>query len=248
MRSVWPPDGPFRGGGRGARLLAPVTPLATSTLRDDFLAALLAGDATRARHLIESAVEDRVAITEVYLDVLTPAMREVGDLWERAELSVAYEHYATSIVQGILGALGPRMRVAPTSGRLAVVACTPGERHALGAQMVSDFLEGAGWEVLNLGASLPTADLVALVESEQPDAVGLSTSTADRLAGAEGALAALRDLADRPYVVVGGGAWDAIGGAEWSALGADACVGDPIELTQLLTERFPATVDEDALG
>jgi methanogenic corrinoid protein MtbC1 len=186
-----------------------------------------------------------VPVAEVYLGVLAPAMRDVGDRWERAELGVAYEHYATSITQGLLGALGPRMRVEPMSGRLAVVACTPGERHALGVQMVADFLEGAGWEVLNLGASLPVADLVDLVESEQPDAVGLSTATPGLLGGAEEALAALRGLDDPPYVVVGGGAWRRVEQAGWSTLGADARVDDPAELARMLIERFPATADDE---
>jgi methanogenic corrinoid protein MtbC1 len=218
--------------------------LATPTLRDDYLAALLAGDATHARHVVDAAVRTGVPIADVYLEVLAPAMQEVGERWSAGELSVAYEHYATAITQGVLGVLGPQMRVAPTSGRLAVVACTPGERHALGAQMVADFLEGNGWEVLHLGPSLPTADLVALVESEQPDAVVLSTSTVDRLAGAEAALTGLRETDDPPYVVVGGRAWQAASEDEPARLGADAHVGGPVELIRLLTERFPALDDE----
>lgn len=211
---------------------------ATTSLRDDYLAAVLAGDATRARHLIDAAVRDGVPVGDVYLEVLGPAMQDVGARWAAGELSIAYEHYASSVTQGIIGAIGPQMRVAPTTGRLAVVACTPGERHALGPQMVADFVEAAGWEVLNLGPSLPTADLVDLVESEQPDAVVLSTSTADRLAGAEAALAGLREVEDPPFVIVGGQAWTGVE-EEARRLGADACVSDPVELTRLLTERLP---------
>ena len=217
---------------------------ATSTLRDDYLAALLAGDAARARHLVDRAVGDGLPVSVAYLRILQPAMREIGTLWEAGELSVAYEHYATSITQGILGALGPRMRVAPMSGRLAVLCCTPGERHALGVQMVADFLEGAGWEVLNLGPSLPVADLVAMVESEQPDVVGLSTSTADRLAEAEAALTALRQVEIPPFVVVGGPGWHFVSDDEHAQLGADARFDDPVEFVELLAERFPPTSDE----
>jgi methanogenic corrinoid protein MtbC1 len=125
-----------------------------------------------------------------------------------------------------------------------VLCCTPGERHALGVQMVADFLEGAGWEVLNLGPSLPVADLVAMVESEQPDVVGLSTSTADRLAGAEAALTALREVEIPPFVVVGGPGWQFVGDDEPARLGADARFDDPVEFVELLADRFPPTSDE----
>lgn len=218
-------------------------PPATSTLRDDYLAALLAGDAARARHVVDRSLADGLAVADVYLRVLQPAMEAVGTLWEVGQVSIAYEHYATCVTQGILGALGPRMRVAPTSGRLAVVACTPGERHALGVQMLADFLEGAGWEVLNLGASLPAGDVIDLVESEQPDAVGLSTSTVDRLPAAEETLAGLRTAELPAYVIVGGGAWRHAPDRA-PAMGADACLDGPVELARVLTERFSPAADD----
>ena len=218
---------------------------AASTVRDEYLGALIAADGTRARHVVTRAVAGGMPVADVYLDVLEPAMQEIGALWEAAQLSTAYEHYATSITQGVIGALGPRMRVAPMSGRLAILSCTPDERHGIGLQMIGDFLEGVGWEVLNLGPSLPVGDLVALAEDEQPDAVALSTSTPDRLPGAHAALAELRALPRPPFLVVGGRAWHAAGSERVLRAGADACVRGPVELTRLLTERFPPTTDDD---
>ena len=212
-------------------------------LRDDYVAAVLAGDGVRARHLIDDAVVRGLPVAEAYLGVLQPAMAQVGALWEAGEVGVGLEHYATTVTQGIVGTLGPRMRVAPTSGRLAVLACTPGERHALGVQMVGDFVEGAGWEVLNLGASLPVSELVALVQAEQPDVVGLSTSTPDRLAGAEAALSALAELDPAPYVVVGGGAWDGVPAGEARDLGAHGRFEDPVAFVRMLDRLFPPEGD-----
>ena len=172
-------------------------PALTDSLRDEYLAAMLAGDGTHARHLVERAVEDGVAIRDICLDVLGPALEQVGTLWERGEVSVAHEHYAAQVTGGVLGALAPRMRVPPRGGRLAVVTCTEGEQHALGVQMVGEFLESAAWEVLQLGAGLPAEDLLDLVVTEQPDLIGLSTATAAMLPGAERTLALLAE-ADVP--------------------------------------------------
>ncbi|HEV2061848.1 MAG TPA: B12-binding domain-containing protein, partial [Solirubrobacteraceae bacterium] len=96
--------------------------MTTAMLRDDFMAALTAGDTTRARWLIDQAVEAGIAVRDVYLQVLAPTLEQVGERWADGELTVAHEHYAVAVTQGILGALAPRMRVPPTSGRLAVVA------------------------------------------------------------------------------------------------------------------------------
>ena len=216
----------------------------TATLRDDYLAALLAGDATRARWLVDEAIGDGLPVAEAYLDVLTPVLEEVGKRWASGELTVAHEHYATAVTQGVLGALAPRMRVPPSSGRLAVVACTPGELHSLGAQMVGDFLEGEGWEVLALGAATPGADLATLVDDERPDVVALSTSVAHHVDEAEDMLRRLLELDDPPFIAVGGRAWAEVPAERRTALGADVWFEDPRELCAELTARFPPIVED----
>ena len=217
----------------------------TTTLRDDYIAALLAGDATRARWLVDEAIAAGLTVPHVYLDVLAPALEEIGDRWAAGELTVAHEHYASAVTHGVIAVLAPRMRVPPSSGRLAVVACTPGELHALGAQMVGDFLEAEGWEVLMLGAATPAPDLAALVDDERPDLVALSTSVANNLEGAEGAIGALRSLEEPPFVAVGGRAWRAVPEERRAAVGADALYEDPRDLCAVVAERFPP-LDDDA--
>jgi methanogenic corrinoid protein MtbC1 len=147
------------------------------------------------------------------------------------------------VTQGILGVLAPRLRVPPSSGRLAVVSCTPGELHALGAQMVADFLEGEGWEVLALGAATPAADLAELVDDEQPDMVAISTAVADNLDAAAEMLARLRQLDDPPFIAAGGRAWTALPAERRSELRVDAVFETPPELCALLPESFPPTAD-----
>lgn len=220
-------------------------PAPTDILRDEYLAAMLAGDGTHARHVVESAVVDGVAIPDVCLQVLGPALEQVGVLWERGEVSVAHEHYAAQVTAGVLGALAPRMRVPPCGGRLAVLTCTEGEQHALGVQMVGEFLEGAAWEVLQLGAGLPAEDLFDLVVTEQPDLVGLSTATAAMLPGAERTLALLAEADPRPLVVVGGRAWADLSDERAQAMGADVRLPGPLELVDLVGERLPPLPEDD---
>lgn len=221
-----------------------MTNLVTRALHDDFLAALLAGDSVRARALVDRAVENGLAVDAVYLSVLAPALQGVGDRWESGEIGVAWEHRATAIVDGILGRLGPLMRIAPTTGRLAVLGCADGEYHDIGVRMAGDFLEAAGWEVIQLGPSVPAGALLDLVADEVPDVVGLSASTADRTPATAHAVRALASLRPRPFVVVGGRAWRDHPDAALAA-GADACIDDPQQLVRDLVERFPP-VDDDA--
>ena len=207
--------------------------------RDAFLDALLRRDSARARRVVEEALENGAPVPDVYLGVLEPALREVGHRWAMGALNVAEEHYATAVAQSILDALSRQLPRAPRDGRLAVVTGSPEEQHVLGARMVADFLEADGWEALLLGPGAPAGDLVALVESEQPDLVALSTATAGVLDGVAEALGALGTLRPRPYVVAGGQFWTTVTREAALELGADLVVHDPRELVALLRERIP---------
>ena len=207
--------------------------------RQAYLEALMARDVGAARSAVDAALALGTPVEEIYLDVLQPALYEIGRAWAVGDFSVADEHSATAVTQSVLGMLGPRMRTTPKDGRLAVVTGSPEERHALGVQMVADFLEGDGWEVLNLGASTPARDLARMADAERPDVVALSTATPAGLPGAAEAVTALLALDPRPLVVLGGQLWAGRARADAPTLGADLVVDGPRELVAQLRERFP---------
>jgi methanogenic corrinoid protein MtbC1 len=217
-----------------------VSPDRLDDVRSAYLDAVLVHDEARARAVIDEALAAGADVRALYLEVIQPALYEIGDRWADGRLSVAGEHHASVITRRVLTLLGERTRVPPRDGRLAVVACSPGELHELGAQMIADFLEAEAWEVLRLGASLPVEALAELVAEERPDVVALSTAMADRLEGAADALRALADVRPRPLVVVGGRGWGAQAAARASELGADLLVEDPATLVDVLSSRFPS--------
>jgi methanogenic corrinoid protein MtbC1 len=212
-----------------------------ATCRPAFGAALAAHDARAARAAVEAALAAGLPILDLYVDVLTPVLHEVGHRWAVEDRGVTEEHFTTAVVQSLLPALAASGRRKPTDGRLAVVACTPGELHGIASQMVADLLERDGWEVLALGASTPAADLAALVARECPDLVALSTSTAGRLPGLAEVLGALGSVAPRPLVVTGGGLFTETGAATARELGADLVVSDLRGFLAAVRERFPVT-------
>ena len=204
-----------------------------------FLDACLARASARARQTIERALDQGTPVPALYLGVLGPALQEIGHRWAMGELNVAEEHYATAVAQSILDGLSRRLHRAPRDGRLAVVTGTPGEQHALGVRMVADFLEADGWEVMLLGPGAPAADVVALVEHEQPDLVALSTATAGALDGVAEVLTALAALDPKPFIVAGGQFWTAATRSAAFELGADHVEDDPRGLVAELHVRVP---------
>jgi methanogenic corrinoid protein MtbC1 len=209
------------------------------THRDAFLQALIARDSAQARRAVDAAVAGGVAIPEIYVDVLQPALYEVGHRWALGDLNVAQEHYATAVAQSLLDMLSARRELPPKDGRLAIVTGTPEEQHALGARMVADFLEGDGWEPLLLGAGPPARDIVQLVDEERPDVIALSTATAGVLPGVLELIEALAALVPRPLIVAGGQLWTAETSAAALEFGADMVVRDARKLVERLRERVP---------
>ena len=208
-------------------------------LTGSFLACLIAPDARGARTLVDESLAAGISAATLYLDVIDPAMREVGRLWEVAQISVAQEHLATQITQSVIATLGLQLRAEASvgDGRLAVVACSPGERHALGGQMVADFLESQGWTTLSLGPDTPSTELVAFARGQRAELVALSTALPRNLLSVTRTCGLLHQLDPAPWIVVGGQAY--AGDAEQAlAVGADAFALGPGALLDLLAARF----------
>ncbi|HVL94730.1 MAG TPA: cobalamin-dependent protein [Solirubrobacteraceae bacterium] len=212
-------------------------------VRHAYKAAVMARDSHRARSIVLDALEQGADPFSLDLDVLQPVLVELGERWVEGDVSVAHEHFVTGVTEGVMALLAGRMRKAPANGRLAVVACPPGERHSLGARMLSDFLEADAWEVICLGADTPARDLLALVEDEQPDVVALSVTMPSCVDAAVELLGALGTADPRPLLAVGGRGWPE--GVAAADAGADVVARDARQLLDLLRERLPEPGDDE---
>ena len=174
---------------------------------DEFLQCLLAGDRGRCRAVFESwlAANDLV-LRALYQDRLQPALYRVGELWEQGRVSVATEHLATAIVEGLLAMVYPRLFERPGSGRSAVIACAPHEFHRIGGKMVADLFELNGWRGWFLGAKTREGELLELIQQKSPDALVLSLTVHFNLDALLRTAAAVRsDCPDLPILVGGQG-------------------------------------------
>ena len=210
----------------------------TSNDPGEVLAELLVhGSPAAVRGHIDAALDDGVDARHVCVDLITPALYEVGRLWQTARITIAQEHLASSIAQIEVARLAPKMRREPPVGRTAMLAATPGELHTVGLSMLREVLEADGWLALYLGQSTPAADLVTLARERRPDVVGLSTALTTHLVDARATFHALAALPERPWIVAGGYAY---GGDEALALslGADEFMPDAGVAADRLRRRF----------
>lgn len=149
-------------------------------LREELLQALLAVDEGMASAVMSDALGLH-SVEDVCLQVVQPALIEVGEHWLSGKVSVAVEHFAASFVRARLDNLFHSSPHNPY-GPLVVVGCAPGELHELGAMFLAVFLRRSGYRVVYLGQNVPLDSLIGMLQTLQPHAVCISATRAETAA------------------------------------------------------------------
>ena len=174
-----------------------------------FANALLHADEAEVAGALATARRRGQSIAWVYLELLAPVARLLGEWWSDDRCDFASVTVALGRLQRVLHELSPqfgREVEVPPNGRRVLFCQHPGEQHSFGLAMVAEFFRRGGWEVLGgVGGSVP--DPSALVASEWFDVVGFSLGTEQRAAWAAERIAAVRrESRNRKVLIVVGGA------------------------------------------
>jgi methanogenic corrinoid protein MtbC1 len=215
---------------------SPDTVLPPPIARQELEAALSSFDEGRAHEVIDALLA-RVSIDGLLRDVVVPYLHELGERWERGEVSVAQEHFASSLLRGRL--LGLARGWGRGIGPSAILACAPGEQHDLGLIAFGLALRARGWCIVFLGTDTPLESVADAARTCDPTIVVISAVDARALRRHAEALAC---LAREARLCLGGP------GAAKARLEADIVVltGGPVEEAERLTQlaaRWSANSD-----
>jgi excisionase family DNA binding protein len=204
-----------------------------STWQARLQARMLGGDVAGSWQVIEAAMASGLEPGEIYVRVLAPSLRAIGDSWRSGDISIDQEHLASSVAATVIGRLGPRFVHRGRKKGVVIVAMPPGERHGLGVAMLADILTDAGYEVLNLGPDTPTASFVASMRDAGSLAAVVVSVVDSQFRQAAGRLlaAARRERPSVPRLVGGNAVSDERLALD---LGADGWVADPRGLGDLI--------------
>ncbi len=194
-----------------------------------FAEALLRGEEAACLQEAQVVLAGPGGLAALYEDVITPAMRTVGALWERGKIDSTAERIATGIVERIMAVAAASFHLEGNrDGPQAVVACPAEEQHAIGARAVADLLRLDGWDVTFLGANVPSADLLKLLRARRPAVLALSVAMPGSLVEVKSLVASVRaDAAlDRLRILVGGPVLAQVADATVRSLGVDGGARD----------------------
>lgn len=168
--------------------------------------AVILGNASDVVLGVERALESGIDPLEILDRHLIPAMREVGERYERGEFYIPEMLIAARAMQSGMEKLKPfliRSGFRPMA-RVAL-GTVRGDLHDVGKNLVGMMLEGAGFEIVDLGVDVSPAQFVQAVE-QGADVVAMSallTTTMQQMRATVDALLA-SGLRDGVKIIVGG--------------------------------------------
>jgi DNA-binding transcriptional MerR regulator len=171
------------------------------------------------------------AVETVLRDAVLPYLHELGARWERGEVSVGQEHFASALLRGRL--LGLARGWGNGGAPLALLACVPGDQHDLGLICFGLSLRRHGWRIAYLGPDSPLASIIETARELAPAVVILTATTAELARSAQGGLAEVAAAA--PLALAGAGVTPALA----ASVGASHLAHDPVTAAALVARGLP---------
>jgi 5-methyltetrahydrofolate--homocysteine methyltransferase len=168
---------------------------------------ILKGNMKAVEDATKTGLGEGVPAGELLNEAMIPAMAEVGRLFEANEYYVPEMLIAARAMKAGLALLRPELVKEDVKPKGKVVLGTvKGDLHDIGKNLVSIMVEGAGFEVIDLGVDVSPEAFVGAARDNDADAIGLSALLTTTMPSMRGTVEALEEagMRDRVKVIIGG--------------------------------------------
>ncbi|MEI2819647.1 MAG: corrinoid protein [Marmoricola sp.] len=181
----------------------------------------LVGNGPRVLELTNEALGMGMEPQSLLFEALIPALEEVGARFERGDFFVPEMLIAGRAMAGSMEVLRPLLADTgvETIGKF-VMGTVQGDVHDIGKNLVNIMLEGAGFEVIDLGVQVKPEKFVSAIEEHNPEIVGFSAFLTTTMPMFKANMNALEKAGLRNSVIV------MVGGAPVTQEYADAVGAD----------------------
>ena len=188
--------------------------IANNISRDEIIAftqALLAQDVAAANVIVAELREDGCTIDAIYLQLLAPSARYLGELWEADTCNFSEVTLCLWRIQTMLYDLSPAFqsdaaqRASAPIERRILIANLPGHQHTLGVSMLSEFFRREGWVTLTIPSPQPR-EIQDSLSTDWFDVLALSAGTDREIDDLQKTVQAARKTSRNPRlaIMVGG--------------------------------------------
>ncbi len=168
---------------------------------------VIAGNKKRVQELVNKALEENISLEEIINDGLLAGMGVIGERFKRNEIFVPEVLVSARAMQAGMDILRPLIVNSKgiIKGKI-VIGTVKGDLHDIGKNLVSMMLEGAGYEIIDLGIDVSPEKFVEAIKEHNPDIVGMSALLTTTMPQMKVTIDTLKKegLRDRVKVIVGG--------------------------------------------
>ena len=169
--------------------------------------ALQRGDAEKVAELVKQALEENLLPKDILENGLIKGMDIIGAKFKKNEVYVPEVLIAARAMHAGMGILRPKLiETGVKNIGTVAIGTVKGDLHDIGKNLVKMMLEGAGFEVIDLGVDVTTDKFVEAVKEHKPNIIGMSallTTTMINMAEVIKALEAA-GLRDKVKIMIGG--------------------------------------------
>ena len=186
---------------------APVAGSVGPRTLDAFARMTVASEAHTLTAYVETLIQGGLSLEEVYVDLLIPTARRLGDDWDEDFISFTDVTIGLSRLQQVVRTLGHSLptRDADENARSAYFVPAPNDQHAFGLFILEDYFRRAGWRTW-LDTAATCEDAARTVAHDWFDIFGLSATADTPIHVIASTIARVRQASLNPglFVMVGG--------------------------------------------
>jgi corrinoid protein of di/trimethylamine methyltransferase len=208
--------------------------------------AVIVGDAAAAEQTAKDALAAGISAYDAIMNGLAEGMKTVGDKYEKKEYFLPDMLISADAMYAGLNILTPHIPKSESKSKGKIVlGVVEGDIHDIGKNIVKIMLTASGYEVVDLGRDVPTADFIEKAKSEGAQVIAMSTLLTPTLMSMKTVEDKLKEegMKDKVKTVIGGGATS----EDWkSKIGSDAYgkdASEAVDKVKLLVESIKSAVE-----
>ena len=171
----------------------------------DIFQAVIGFDEAKVKELTQNEIDAGTVIDSILNDGLISAMDEVGKKFSDGELFVPEMLMAAQAMKGGLAILKPLLTSdAAQSKGTVIIGTVKGDLHDIGKNLVSMMMEGAGFNVVDLGVDVDSDKFVQAAKENNAEVVALSALLTTTMPAMESTVKAVKEAGLASKVIIGG--------------------------------------------
>jgi len=158
-----------------------------------------------ADELAKRALEEGIKPGDILENALIPAMALVGDKFTRKVIYVPQMLMAAKAMSSAMKHLKPFFQSGETKRKgKFIIGTVSGDLHDIGKNLVAMMIEGAGWEIIDLGVDVNTEKFLKAMNDNPGSVVGLSALLTTTMENMKKTVEAIRGTYSGSNILVGG--------------------------------------------